>query len=230
MHVQAPFEYVRDYYERVQVKNARYPDVAAFWLDALGQIDGLSVLNVGCGPMFYDNMSHFARAPERYVGLDFNMSSFDFLRRSDHPHLLEMKARAEAAGTETEFVCADIFECADRFDGQFDSVLGVGFFATFHGAAFDRLLALMCRALKPQGQLLKITWHGPHRSRDETRDKLRYGYDSPQEPGPEELVAGFERAGFALRKQSILNCEPDTIGWDAIQVCLFQNREEGSGA
>ena len=230
MHAQAPFEYVRDYYERVQAKNARYPDVAAFWLDALGLIDGASVLNVGCGPMFYDNLSHFARAPARYVGLDVNMSSFEFLRHSDNPHLLEMKASAEAGGTQMEFIGADIFECAERLEGQFDSVLGLGFFATFHGEAFDRLLALMRRALKPNGQLLKITWHGPHRSRDETRDKIKYGYDSVQEPGPEELVAGFETAGFALQKQSILECEPETVGWDAIQVCLFKNLEEGSAA
>ena len=66
MHVQAPLQFVRDYYDSVQRKNERYPDVAAFWLDALSAIDGDAVLNVGCGPMFYDNMKHFARPPAYY--------------------------------------------------------------------------------------------------------------------------------------------------------------------
>lgn len=226
MHVQAPLQFVRDYYDSVQRKNERYPDVAAFWLDALGAIDGDAVLNVGCGPMFYDNMKHFARPPACYVGLDINESSFDFLRHSDDPHLLEARKFAEQAGTRVEFVCADIFDCAERFENQFDCILGVGFFATFHGVMFDRLLALMHLALRPGGRLLKLTWHGPHRTEAETCDKLRYRYDNEHEPGPQELVEGFARAGFVLESQSIYDCPHGTVGWDAIQACQFLKSEE----
>jgi len=223
MHVQAPLQYIRDYYERVQRKNARHRDVADFWLGALRHIDGDSVLNVGCGPMFYDNMMHFSKPPARYVGLDLNESSFEFLRTSDDPALVKARTHAAAAGTEVEFICADIFKAAEQLSDRFDSVLGLGFFGTFTGEPFERLLGIMRTALKPGGQLLKITWHGPHRSAEETRDKLKYRYDNPEEPRPEDLVTAFERAGFKLAEQSILDCDPDAIGFEEIQVCLFHN-------
>ena len=86
----------------------------------------------------------------------------------------------------------------------------------------DALRWTMHEALRPGGRLLKITWHGPHRSAEESRDKIRYRYDGPEEPTPEALIADIERAGFVLSESSILECGPATIGWDAIQVCLFR--------
>lgn len=222
MTVQAPFQYVSDYYASVQRKNARFPDVARFWLSALGQIDADSVLNAGCGPMFYDNLLHFARSPRVYVGLDLNASSFEFLNHSTDPDLLAAKARAEASGGRIELVCEDMLACGERFEGRFDAIVGVGFFATFHGAGLDRLLAVSHKMLKPGGRLLKLTWHAPHRSAAQTADKLRYRYDSAEEPSPEDLVAAFEDAGFRLANQSTLECDPAEIGFEAIQACLFQ--------
>ena len=80
----------------------------------------------------------------------------------------------------------------------------------------------MARALRDEGVVLKLTWHGPHRSAEETRKKHEYAYDNPEEPSPEDLIAGFERAGFSLVEQDILECDPATYGWDAIQSCLFR--------
>ena len=82
-------------------------------------------------------------------------------------------------------------------------------------------LFLMARALRPQGMLLKLTWHGPHRTAQETRKKLEYAYDNPEEPTPDELVAGIENTGFSLVEQEILECDPGAVGWDAIQCCIF---------
>jgi len=80
----------------------------------------------------------------------------------------------------------------------------------------------MGRALHDQGTLLKLTWHGPHRSAEETRKKHEYGYDNPEETSPDDLVAEFESAGFLLLEQDILECDPASYGWDAIQSCLFR--------
>ena len=222
MHIEAPYEYIRDYYNHVHRKNAQSPEVASFWLSSLQHIRGESVLNVGCGPQLYDYLLHFGRVPKEYVGLDRSRNTFRFLRRSRDPRLLEAKSRVRGLDIRIELLCANVFECEQQIAERFDSVLGVGFFATFHGAQFDRLMSLMHRALKPDGTLLKITWHGPLRSPEETRDKLRYGYDNAEEQTPDVLVSSIVRAGFALEHQAILECDPQGVGWDAIQVCVFR--------
>lgn len=225
MHDQAPYAYIRDYYARVQAKNARWPEVAEFWQSGFGLIDGDVVLNAGCGPMLYDNLLRFARPPKEYVGLDLNQSTFQYLEDTDDPRIAAGKAHAAAAGTNVEYLCADMLAVADDLQGRFDSIVGSGFFGTFHGETFDRLLGVAFDALKPGGQLLKLTWHGPHRSPAETEAKLKYRYDNPQEPSPDDLVAGFERAGFRLASQDILECDPAEIGFEKIQKCLFTRPE-----
>ena len=220
-HIQAPYDYIEDYYESVLRKNETYPDVARFWLSAMGVIDGDSVLNVGCGPMLYDNLAEFSKPPRDYIGFDLNQTSFDFMEQSGNPHLAKMKSAAASPDTNIKTICGNIFDYSDTFAGRFDSILGVGFFATFQGQQFDDLLGIMHRALKPGGQLLKLTWHRPHRSVEETRKKLIYRFDNQDEPTPENLVARFQRAGFELRDQSILECDQTAIGFEAIQVCHF---------
>jgi SAM-dependent methyltransferase len=221
MHTEAPYEYISDYYAHVHRKNSEDPAVAEFWLSKLARIRGERVLNIGCGPTFYDYMLHFGRPPRKYVGLDINTSTFEFLRNSTDPRLVAARTQVEKLGTHTEFVGADVFECASDLEGRFDCILGVGFFATFHGERFDRLLEIMARALRPEGMLLKLSWHGPHRTPEETRRKHEYSYDNPEEPTPDELVKGFERGGFSLVEEEILRCDPGVTGWDAIQSCVF---------
>jgi cyclopropane fatty-acyl-phospholipid synthase-like methyltransferase len=222
MHSQAPYQYVRDYYDHVHRTNTQFPEVASFWLSSLRHIQGGSVLNAGCGPQLYDYLLRFGRPPKDYVGLDFNRNTFEFLNRSRDPRLLEAKSRARERGAHVEFLCADVFECEEQLTERFNSVLGIGFFATFYSARFDRLMHLMHQALKPGGVMLKVTWHGPHRSAEQTREKLTYGYDSAEEPTPEVLVDGVLGAGFNLEEQAILSCDPRQVGWDAIQVCVFR--------
>lgn len=221
MRTEAPYEYVRDYYAHVHRINAAYPEVAEFWLSKLDRIRGETVLNVGCGPTFYDYALRFGRAPREYVGIDINRSTFEFLQHGDDSRMLDARRRVHALGTRCEHVADSIFACERRLAGRFDCVLGVGFFATFEGAEFERLLGVVAHALREGGLVLKLTWHGPHRDAEETRKKHEYGYDNPEEPSPEKLVAGFERAGFRLEEQAMLQCDPVTYGWDAIQYCLF---------
>jgi cyclopropane fatty-acyl-phospholipid synthase-like methyltransferase len=167
-------------------------------------------------------MLRFGRPPREYVGLDINKSTFEFLERSEDPRLLDAKARVRKLGTRTELIGADVFDCEERLKGRFDCILGVGFFATFHGPRFDRLLRIMARALRPAGLLVKLTWHGPHRTAEETRKKLEYAYDNREEPSPDDLVTGFEGAGFSLVEQELLECNAQIYGWNAIQSCVFR--------
>ena len=230
MHTEAPYEYIRDYYEHVHRKNAEDPQAAEFWLSKLARIEADSVLNIGCGPTLFDYMLRFGRAPRYCMGLDINKSTFDFLRDATDPRLVSARNRVRELGTRVELVGRDVFECEDELAGRFDCVLGVGFFATFSGAEFRRLVAIMHRALREDGTLMKLTWHGPHRTPEETRRKLAYSYDNPEEPTPEELVRGFEAGGFRLAEQEILTCNPASTGWDAIQYCLFEKSRAANQA
>lgn len=222
MPQQAPYDYIRDYYRGVHERIATEPEVASFWLSRLAQVDGDSVLNVGCGPQFYDYMTRFARPPRSYVGIDINSNTFAFLRRSRDPRLLAARHRVRRAGTRIELKCADVFACGGELGGRFDFVLGIGVFATFEGQEFERLMTLMRQALKPGGRLLKITWHGAHRSAKATAEKLAYRYDMDREPLPAELVDGIASAGFVLESEAIFRCDPERHGWNAIQSCLFR--------
>ena len=109
MHTEAPYDYIRDYYAHVHRINAEYPDIAEFWLSKLAAIRGDHVLNVGCGPTFYDYMLRFGCPPRKYVGLDINASTFDFLRQSKDPRLLDARTRVRDLGTETELIGASVF-------------------------------------------------------------------------------------------------------------------------
>lgn len=224
MHTEAPYEYISDYYSHVHRKNSEDPAVAEFWLSKLARIRGESVLNIGCGPTFYDYMLRFGLPPREYVGLDINKSTFEFLRHSADPRLVAARTQVEKLGTHIELIGADVFECTSDLEGRFDCIVGVGFFATFHGERFDRLLEIMARALRPKGILLKLSWHGPHRTPEETRRKHEYSYDNPEEPSPDELVKAFEKRGFSLVNEEILRCDPGVTGWDAIQSCVFEKR------
>ncbi|MEO1067001.1 MAG: class I SAM-dependent methyltransferase [Pseudomonadota bacterium] len=221
MAEQAPYSYIADYYESVQVKNAAFPDIAEFWLNGFRHVTGESVLNLGCGPMFYDNAVRFGEPPSRYVGLDLNASTFDFLEQSDHPTLVKNREICRALGIETEFIAGDVFDHVDTLSGRFDTVLGIGFFGTFSGDTFDALLRASRQMLKPEGRLLKMTWHGAQRSDAQREAKLKYRYDNDEEPSADDLICLIEAQGFSTVENDVLICPPDTVGWDAIQVALF---------
>ncbi len=222
MPAQAPYDYVRDYYRRSHEKNGRFPEITAFWQSALRGVQGESVLNVGCGPQFYDYLPYFSELPGEYVGLDINRNTFAFLESSDDPMVLEAKARVQAAGTRVEFLCGDVLDSGPELENRFDCVLGVGVFATFAGDRFERLMAKLRGALKERGHLVKVTWHGPLRSAEETEEKLKYGFDNEEEPSPEALASSIEQAGFELRDNSVLKIIPLEYGWNAIQTCTFR--------
>ena len=220
-HIQAPYDYVRQHYEHTVDVDARFPEVAQFVWSGLRHVVGDSVLNVGCGTTFFDYLPHFGQTPQHYVGVDINRSSLDYLENSQHPRLLDAKRLANERGVDIELICADALQHVPAIQSSFDSILGVGFFGTFSGADLHALMQVMQRALRPNGTLVKVTWHGPHRTPAQTLEKLKYGFDNEEEISPEDLVAVIERAGFKLQSNALFDCNPDTYRWDAVQTSVF---------
>jgi SAM-dependent methyltransferase len=83
----APVEYQRDYFEGTLSKAKLFPREYGFYRSFLGQyIKGESVLNVGCGPLFYDDLMHFNHVPQHYVGVDVNSSAFEYMEETCKRH------------------------------------------------------------------------------------------------------------------------------------------------
>ena len=219
---QAPYRFIRNYYLESLRKKRSFPETSGFWRGELAHVAGPRVLNLGCGPTFFEYIEHFSAAPAEYVGLDINAATMRFLARSQLPALRGARRRAVTAGVKTHLICANASD--DVLRGRFDCVLGVGFFGIFRGAQFDRLVRLARDLLAPGGRLVKITWHGADRPPSEERRKRLYGFDAPPalaaEPAPHELVDAIEAQGFTLEHHRLQTCDPG-YGWRLIQCCVF---------
>ena len=218
----APLEYIRDYYEGSLNKADLFPKEYGFYQSFLSYVKGASVLNVGCGPLFYEDLRHFGEVPQHYVGIDVNTNTFEYLEQSQHPQLVEGKNYVKSHKIRTEFIAESLFDWAAETDARFDSVFGVGVFATFYGAEFDRLMSLLWRVLNKGGHLLNVSWDGSYYTDEQRRDKLKYQFDGPKGPTPDQLIDWVEKAGFKLMERRILTTDPQTYKWDSIHVSAFR--------
>ena len=218
----APLEYIRDYYEGSLNKADLFPKEYGFYQSFLSYVKGASVLNVGCGPLFYEDLPHFGEVPQHYVGIDVNTNTFEYLEQSQHPQLVEGKNYVKSHKIRTEFIAESVFDWAAETDARFDSVFGVGVFATFYGAEFDRLMSLLWRVLNKGGHLVNVSWDGSYYTDEQRRDKLKYQFDGPKGPTPDQLIDWVEKAGFKLMERRILTTDPQTYKWDSIHVSAFK--------
>ena len=222
MPTDSPIDYVQWYYDKDHYRWDNFPDVTAFIDSFLAEVDGKSVLNPGCGPQFYDYMLKFRSAPDTYVGVDISESTVSYLNSATDPRFVKAKDAALETGADTQVLCADIFDLADDFAGGFDTVVATGFIGTFHNDQLDSLCRLFRNALKPGGKLVKLTWHGPHRTPEQTAEKLKYGYDSLKEHDPQKFLDQIAATGFSVDRHELFECDPETYQWDLIQGCVFR--------
>jgi len=218
----APLEYIQDYYEGSLSKAELFPKEYGFYQSFLSYVKGASVLNVGCGPLFYEDLFHFSDVPQHYVGIDLNTNTFEYLEQSQHPRLAECKKYVELHNIQTEFIAESVFDWAAETDYRFDSVFGVGVFATFGGNEFDRLMSLFRRVLKKGGHLVNVSWDGTYYTEKQKHEKLKYRFSGTDGPTPDELIDWVERAGFHLMERRILTTDRHAYKWDSIHVSAFR--------
>jgi len=180
------------------------------------------VLNVGCGPLFYEYLWHFGEVPQHYVGIDLNTNTFEYLEQSEHPRLVEGRNYVKSHNIRTDFVAESVFDWAAETDLRFDSVFGVGVFATFYGEDFDRLMSGIMRVLNDGGHLVNVSWDGTHYTEKQYQEKLKYRYSGTDGPTPDELIDWVQAAGFKLMERRILTTDAETYKWDSIHVSAFK--------
>lgn len=221
----APVEYQRDYFEGTLSKAKLFPREYGFYRSFLGQyIKGESVLNVGCGPLFYEDLMHFNHVPQHYVGVDVNSSAFEYMEETKHPRLEECKRFIKTNNISTKFVSESIFDWAADTNERFDSIFGVGVFATFYGEKFDRLMKVLWRVLKEGGHLVNVSWDGDYYTEKIAKEKVEYQFGQPGKGfTPDEVVQQIEKGGFRLRERRILMTDdPAGYEWDSIHVSAYK--------
>ena len=206
----APIEHIRGYYEGSLSKADFFPKEYGYYQSFLSHVKGASVLNVGCGPLFYEDLWHFGEVPEHYVGIDVNTNAFKFMEQSQHPRLVEGKKYVKSHKIRTEFIADSVFDWAVETDARFDSVFGVGVFATFYGAEFDRLMSLLWRLLNKGAHLVNVSWDGTYYTEQQYQEKLKYRFSGTDGPTPDELIDWVQKAGFKLMERRILTTDPQT--------------------
>jgi cyclopropane fatty-acyl-phospholipid synthase-like methyltransferase len=218
----APIEYIRDYYEGSLSKAELFPREYGFYQSFLSYVKGASVLNVGCGPLFYEDLMHFGDVPQHYVGIDVNSNAFKYLEQSKHPRLAEGRDYVTSHDIRTEFIAESVFDWAAETNTRFDSVFAVGVFATFGGAEFDRLMNLLWRVLNKGGHLVNVSWDGTYYTEQQYQEKLKYRFSGTDGPTPDELIDWVQKAGFKLIERRILATDAKTYNWDSIHVSAFR--------
>ncbi len=218
----APIEYIRDYYVGSLSKAEAFPREYGYYQSFLSHVKGASVLNVGCGPLFYEDLWHFSEVPRHYVGIDVNKNAFKYMKESQHPRLAECREYVKSHKIRTEFIAESVFDWAAETDARFDSVFGVGVFATFGGAEFDRMMSLLWRVLNPGGHLVNVSWDGTYYTEQQYQEKLKYRFSGTTGPTPDELIDWVQKAGFKLMERRILTTDPKTYKWDSIHVSAFR--------
>ena len=218
----SPWDYVVDYYDRDLRERCDFSDYHEFMLSFYREVKGTDVLNLGCGPQFFDFVEDFADWPERYVGLDVSEATVSFLKMGQHPDLLRARSVAATSKLNWHLEEGDFLKSDLESLGKFDTVVAFFFIGIFHGAELDQVIERIKNLLKPGGQLIKVTFHGPVRSADETREKLLYGYDSLKEHEPETLVESITSHDFIVERNEAILCDSKAYGWEKLQGCLFR--------
>ncbi len=221
----APLAYVEKYYREDAEDDVRFPKEAKFWRSFLKQVQGKSVLSVGCGPQFYDDCQFFKSVPKEYVGMDVNRAVFDFLRSSTHTRLINGKKYAARHGIRTKLICGDITRYCMRFMERFDTILAVGVLGNFGEEKLGQLVEYLHEYLKKGGLLINVEWTDCHLPTREFHKKLQYRFYADRVPSMETIAKILKEKGFSIERQAVFDVEnPKAYGWGKIYGYVARKR------
>lgn len=134
----------------------------AIELDLLGDLNGKSVLHLQCH--FGQDSIELSRMGARVLGVDLSDKAID-----------KANWLAEQCGTDTKFICADVYDTPNHIDEKFDIVF------TSYGTVgwlpdMDRWAAVVNHFLKPDGKFVFAEFHPVVWMMDYEFSKIDYSY------------------------------------------------------
>lgn len=215
---QAPYDYVVQYYEDdLKEREAQPRDPATqFYVEHMRHVTGKSVLNIGCGPQFYDEISYFGNRPGLYAGIDINPSCVNFVVNPTHPRVRQLE-RMWRLEIEVDIRCGNTLERRKEWFDSFDTVVAVGALGVFDRYQFQQLARLMSQYLRKDGRLVYVDWRQPRIRPSQVAEKIAYRFCGTAEATVEEQVRALHRAGFEhilLERHDV--ADPREYGWGRI--------------
>ena len=131
-------------------------------LDLLGDVSGLRILHLQCH--FGQDTISLSRMGAQATGIDLSDEAID-----------KGKELAEQCGTETQFVCSDVYSLPENLKGQFDLVF------TSYGTIgwlpdLDRWAGVVDHFLAPKGRFLIVEFHPAIWMFDDDFNEVKYSY------------------------------------------------------
>jgi SAM-dependent methyltransferase len=223
INTKTPLEYIEKYYEQDMEDSSEYKEVSLLYNKTLDYVIGKKVLNVGCGPQFYNDLKYFHEIPKEYFGIDINKSTFDFLENSKNYHLIKAKEFINKNKINVHYVLNDIFEFAKNSEEKFNTILGVGCFGIFEKEKFKSLMKILHKALKKGGRLVDVSWYEPHLPKEEIDNKKKYYFESFKGPNEKEFISFAKDAKFKLIFSELLKIEnKEDYQWGKVQGNVFE--------
>lgn len=215
---QAPMQYIQKYYQEDVIEESS-PE-SKFYQRYLVDVNGTAILNVGCGPQFYNDLSFFGSKPKEYFGIDINKNTIKFLRESKNPFLL--KAKEQARYVESKVLERDILLYEPKFKAKFDFVIAIAVLGMFKKSDFQRAIENIRTYLKPGGMLLDADWTDANLSREAYCEKVRYRFYTDEGPSIIEQSQILRRSGFKILKYDSYNPNKKTYKWGKIFIYLTE--------
>ena len=218
---QAPGEFVEKYYLD---DLAERESVESRWSFAwLKEVKGRSVLSVGCGPNFFDDVQFFDKVPTDFVGIDINKNNIEFLKQSKHPEVLKWKNFLADSGVKTEVLVRDVKAVSPDFIGRFDTIYAIGVLGMFDRDDTIKVFKNLNQYLKPGGRVLDLDWTDSRLPEEKLKERESFDWYSKRGPSVAEIGELFAETGFKILKHEVYNVpNPADYGWGKIYGYLAE--------
>jgi cyclopropane fatty-acyl-phospholipid synthase-like methyltransferase len=220
---EAPWSFVEQYYlDDLAEQDTTESRYAQSWLK---DVRGVSILSLGCGPNFFEDVQFFSEVPREIVGVDLNENNIEFLKQSAHPEMLRRRAVLKEHGIGVSLIHGDIRKKREGFQGHFDTVYLSGVLGMFQKTELSELLVLVHSYLKPGGRIVDIDWTDCRLSPEKYAERESFDWYSKKGPDVEEIGKMMTVAGFTvLRHDTYTVTNPEDYGWGTIYGYLSEAR------
>lgn len=222
MEEEVPIEYINTYYENRIKRRLEFPAARMFYENELKHVYGNRIINLGCGPQFYDDLRHFKNLPTEYYGLDINSQNISFLKNGTHSELEKGKLLVDDNKITTELLNADILDENISFK-EIDCAVSVGFLGIFTEEPFKKAIHRIKNWLSPGGSLVNLSWCNNFQEKILYQDRLKYRFNYPDNPDHNDIIQWVTDCGMVLKHEATFDVpNKKKYGWGVISSSVYK--------